>query len=71
MLTPELMEDEVQFALDLGLVVSSSRGLEIANPIYREVILRAGGPAGDLWTRKGGGPPPRNILYSASVLRRN
>jgi hypothetical protein len=40
-LAPEVMDDDIQLALDLGLVVSSPRGLEIANPIYREVIPRA------------------------------
>ena len=41
LLTSDVMDDDVQFALDLGLVTSGSRGLEIANPIYREVIPRA------------------------------
>jgi type II secretory pathway predicted ATPase ExeA len=41
MLSAEVMDDDVQLALDLGLVVSGQRGLEIANPIYREVIPRA------------------------------
>lgn len=40
-LAPEVMDDDVQLTLDLGLVVASPRGLEIANPIYREVIPRA------------------------------
>jgi len=40
-LAPEVMDDDIQLALDLGLVVSSPRGLEIANPIYREVVPRA------------------------------
>lgn len=41
LLPPDLPEDDVQFAKDLGLVASGPAGLEIANPIYREVIPRA------------------------------
>ncbi len=37
----EILDDDVQFAKDLGLVSRGPRGLEIANPIYREVIPRA------------------------------
>ena len=37
----EVFDDDVQFAKDLGLVVSGPQGLTIANPIYREVIPRA------------------------------
>lgn len=40
-LPPDLLDDDVRFALDLGLVVSTPQGLAIANPIYREVIPRA------------------------------
>jgi hypothetical protein len=40
-LSPEAMNDDIQFVKDLGLVVSSFAGLAIANPIYREVIPRA------------------------------
>jgi hypothetical protein len=40
-LSPEVMDDDLQFALDLGLVKVVSGNLEIANPIYREVIPRA------------------------------
>lgn len=36
-----LSEDDLGFAEDLGLVVRGPAGLEIANPIYREVIPRA------------------------------
>ncbi len=32
--------DELQFVKDLGLVTSGSQGLEIANPIYREIVPR-------------------------------
>lgn len=36
-----LPEDDVRFAIDLGLVrQSDAGGLEIANPIYREVVVR-------------------------------
>jgi hypothetical protein len=41
MLPPDLLDDDVRFALDLGLVVTTKQGLTIANPIYREVIPRA------------------------------
>lgn len=40
-LPPDLLDDDVQYVKDLGLVTSGLRGLEIANPIYREVIPRA------------------------------
>jgi len=40
-LRPDLLDDDVRFALDLGLVVTAPQGLTIANPIYREVIPRA------------------------------
>jgi hypothetical protein len=40
-LRPDLLDDDVRFALDLGLVVTTPQGLAIANPIYREVIPRA------------------------------
>lgn len=40
LLAPDL-PDDLQFAMDLGLVCSGPCGLEIANPIYREVIPRA------------------------------
>jgi hypothetical protein len=39
---PDVLDDDVQFVKDLGLVASGPAGMEIANPIYREVILRAG-----------------------------
>jgi hypothetical protein len=32
--------DDVQYVLDLGLVARGSKGIQIANPIYREVIPR-------------------------------
>ena len=41
LLSPDVLDDDVQFVKDLGLVASGSAGLEIANPIYREVIPRA------------------------------
>jgi hypothetical protein len=40
-LPPDLLEDDLRFAIDLGLVASTPQGLTIANPIYREVIPRA------------------------------
>ncbi len=40
-LAPDSLADDIQFVKDLGLVVSGPGGLEIANPIYREVIPRA------------------------------
>jgi hypothetical protein len=40
-LTPEVLQDDVQFVQDLGLVVAGPQGLAIANPIYREIIPRA------------------------------
>jgi len=33
-------DDDVLYAIDLGLVTHGARGLEVANPIYREVIPR-------------------------------
>lgn len=41
LLPPDLLEDDIQFVKDLGLIASGPAGLEIANPIYREVIPRA------------------------------
>jgi hypothetical protein len=40
-LPPDLLDDDLRFTIDLGLVVATAQGLEIANPIYREVIPRA------------------------------
>jgi hypothetical protein len=40
-LSPEVMNDDIQLVEDLGLVASTPAGLQIANPIYREVIPRA------------------------------
>jgi len=37
----EVLDDDLQFAKDLGLVARGAAGLEIANPIYREIIPRA------------------------------
>ncbi len=37
----DVLDDDVAFAEDLGLVRSGPQGLEIANPIYREIIPRA------------------------------
>src|SRR6185295_11568901 len=41
LLSPDVLDDDMQFVKDLGLVASGPAGLEIANPIYREVIPRA------------------------------
>ncbi len=41
LLSPDVLDDDVQLVKDLGLVAPGSAGLEIANPIYREVIPRA------------------------------
>ena len=35
-----ISNDDLQYVIDLGLVVRSPQGLSIANPIYREVIPR-------------------------------
>ena len=40
-LPPDLLDDDLRFAVDLGLVATTPQGLTIANPIYREVIPRA------------------------------
>ena len=37
----EVLNDDFQFVKDLGLVSMGQSGLEIANPIYREIIPRA------------------------------
>lgn len=37
----EVFDDDVLFVKDLGLVATGERGLEIANPIYREIVPRA------------------------------
>lgn len=41
LLSPDVQDDDVQLVKDLGLVAAGPTGLEIANPIYREVIPRA------------------------------
>jgi hypothetical protein len=41
MLPADLLDDDIRFTLDLGLVVTTPQGLAIANPIYREVVPRA------------------------------
>ncbi len=40
-LAPEVIDDDLQFVEDLGLVCDSPQGLVIANPIYREIVPRA------------------------------
>lgn len=32
--------DDIQYSIDLGLITRSSMGLEVSNPIYREIIPR-------------------------------
>jgi hypothetical protein len=39
-LEADVMFDDVQWVIDLGLVRQGSGGLEIANPIYREIVPR-------------------------------
>lgn len=41
LLEPDLLADDIRFVKDLGLIAAGPAGLEIANPIYREVIPRA------------------------------
>ncbi len=40
LLPEDIDEDEIHFVKDLGLVSSGSGGLQIANPLYREIIPR-------------------------------
>jgi type II secretory pathway predicted ATPase ExeA len=40
-LPPDVLDDDIQFVKDLGLVAPGPAGLEVANPIYREIIPRA------------------------------
>ena len=40
MISPDIYDDDLQYVADLGLIVRGPNGLEIANPIYREVIPR-------------------------------
>lgn len=39
-LSQQVKPDDIQYVLDLGLIARTGQGLEIANPIYREVIPR-------------------------------
>ena len=48
----DLPPDDVRYVQELGLVRASEQGLEIANPIYREVIPRG------LATIRGNTPNP-------------
>jgi AAA-like domain len=41
LLPADALDDDIQFVQDLGLVTVGPQGLQIANPIYREVIPRA------------------------------
>jgi hypothetical protein len=38
LLPPDLLDDDLRYVKELGLVATGPRGLEVANPIYREVI---------------------------------
>jgi hypothetical protein len=40
-LSMDVLNDDLAFVKDLGLVRSAPQGLEIANPIYREIVPRA------------------------------
>ncbi len=40
-LAADVLNDDVQLVFDLGLIRDAKEGLEIANPIYREIIPRA------------------------------
>lgn len=40
-LSPEVLNDDLRFVEDLGLLDRGAAGLQIANPIYREIIPRA------------------------------
>ncbi len=40
-LSMDVLNDDLAFVKDLGLVRSAAQGLEIANPIYREIVPRA------------------------------
>ncbi len=37
----DVLDDDIRFVIDLGLVASGPDGLGIANPIYREIVPRA------------------------------
>lgn len=41
LMAADVLDDDVQLVVDLGLIAEGSEGLEIANPIYREIIPRA------------------------------
>ena len=41
LLGPDLPAEDLRFVMDLGLIASGPAGLELRNPIYREVICRA------------------------------
>lgn len=40
-LSPETLDDDVAYTVDLGLVRRGEEGIGIANPIYREIVPRA------------------------------
>lgn len=41
LLPVDLLDDDIAFVLDLGLVRAGAQGLEMANPIYAEIVPRA------------------------------
>ena len=36
----DTVQDHIDYCIDLGLIIRGANGLEIANPIYRQVIPR-------------------------------
>ena len=60
LIAPNIYDDDIAFVKDLGLVRSGETGLEIANPIYREVIPRA-----LAWTTQDTIPVPRAPFIGA------
>ena len=37
---PQILDDDIQYVTDLGLIISDRQGIKIANPIYQEVVPR-------------------------------
>jgi len=60
LIAPNIYDDDIAFVKDLGLVRSGESGLEIANPIYQEVIPRA-----LAWMTQDTIPVPRAPFISA------
>ena len=68
---PDMYPDDIQYALDLGLVQVGERGdIEIANPVYREIIPRVLGMTARLfipalhpvWLNADGSLNPKHLL---------